>query len=121
MRRLRNVSPPHDFFEIGDAFAFVAQSDGQHFLRTDFGHAELRSPSAPILECVAGDFRDRGGNPSLILGIKLQRRGNRSRLLTNEYYVIFVSDLDGEKIERHERQKLKYALLLVPLHHHARV
>ena len=54
--------------------------------------AELSPAAAGVLEGVARDLGDRGGDAGLILGVEASRRGDLARALAREHDVLLGSD-----------------------------
>ena len=117
---LRNVLAAQNLIEVRDALAFIAKSDQQHFLGIVF-YAELGPASAAILKRIARNLGDRGGDASLVLGLKFQGRGNGARLLPRQYHIILELDVDRKKIQGHGNYtNTTQSLPPKPLHHPAR-
>ena len=70
---------------------------------------------------IARNLGDRGGDASLVLGLKFQGRGNGARLLPRQYHIILELDVDRKKIQGHGNYtNTTQSLPPKPLHHPAR-
>ena len=65
-------------------------------------HQELDPAAAGVLEGVAGDLRNRGGDPRLILVLQAKQPGDLPGALPSEDDILLQANLHVEKVLAHE-------------------
>ena len=87
--------------EVGDAGTAVAGHDDKALCRWLPGQAELDGAAARILIGVAGDLRDRGGDPRLVLRVEADQFGKPAGAAANRDDVRLGSDRDPQQAGIH--------------------
>ena len=87
--------------QVGDAGTAVAGHDDEALRRRLAGQAELDLAAARVLVGVAGDLRDRGGDPRLVLRVEADQLGQPAGAAADRDDVRLGSDHDPQQAGIH--------------------
>lgn len=93
-----NVFPVENFIQVRDALAFVPDCDDEHVLRIVLQN-EFSSSTTAVLESIAGNLGDGGGNSGLVLSVELKCGRESTSFLPHQHDIIFDADVERKKIE----------------------
>src|SRR3989442_2896952 len=97
----RGVAVLHGLRDIGDARPPVARDDAQAAFGAEVRSLENDFPALRVLDDVARDFGDGGGDERQVRAFKTQLRRQRAALLTRRYNVRLGRDGHARFIWRH--------------------
>ena len=105
----RAVAPVEDRVEVADAGPRSLDADHQELRRVAALDRELDLAAARVLERVAGDLGDRGGDARLVLALEAEARRDLARPLARRHDVLLVADPKSEMSGRLMRRRSRRA------------
>ena len=87
--------------QIANAGAAIQDADEEDLGRRLAFHHELDTAAARVLKRIAGDLRNRRGQPGLLLRVEAQQRRDLAGALARGHHVLFVSNFARKNRQAH--------------------
>ena len=94
--RWATVPPVEDGLQVLDARPAVADADHERLAGLSPSTRNSTLPPPGVLEGVAGDLGDGGGDARLVLGVEAQQPGDLPGSLAGQHHVLLQADLQAE-------------------------